>query len=103
MAKSTHRPPKKPTPINSSVALEEPPPDIQAEIPPAFQPPAADDFTKSAQPVYEEVKPPPAKTLTFEQTMNKIPKADWGPLAIASATARFRDTIGEGCRRSRTS
>lgn len=81
MAKSTRRPPRKPTPINSNVAVEEPPPDFQADIPPAFQSPAAE----AAPPVHEDVQMDAArhsvKTPTFYQTINKIAKADWGPRA----------------------
>ena len=79
MAKSTSRPPRKPTPINSNIAVEDAPPDIQGAIPPAFETPVGNGFPESAKP--EEVKPPLSKNLTFYQTMNKIAKADWGPRA----------------------
>src|ERR1035441_372331 len=79
MAKSLSQPPRKPTPINSNIAVEDAPPDIQGAIPPAFETPVGNGFPESAKP--EEVKPPLSKNLTFYQTMNKIAKADWGPRA----------------------
>jgi hypothetical protein len=79
MAKSTTRPPRKPTPISSNTAVEETLPDIQDAIPPAFEPPAAAEAAAESTAPRQEVKPP--KTPTFYQTINKIPKADWGPRA----------------------
>ena len=74
MARSTRRPPQKPTPIDSNVILDEQPPDIQADIPPEFQP-------SGAQAASQSPPKPPAKLPTFYETMNKVAKADWGPRA----------------------
>lgn len=81
MAKSRTTPPKKPTPISlgtSTTALEEPPPEVIASEP-AEPEPQAPPATAAAPP--SDPKPAPPKTPTFFQTMNKVPKADWGPRA----------------------
>ena len=79
MAKSTSRPPKRPTPIDTSTPFDVPLSDMSAaEAPPPEQtvePPAK----PNGKPWETTVKPP--KTPTFVQTMNSVPKGDWGPRA----------------------
>src|ERR1039458_1891319 len=71
MAKSTRRPPKTPTPIDSSTPFDEPGADTSAADPPQ---PAAIEPASDAKPI-------PPKLPSFYQTMNKVAKADWGPRA----------------------
>ena len=84
MAKSTSRPPKKPTPIDSSTPFDEPPADMGAAEP---QEPAPSTVTSEepaqtqAQAVDQPQKPRASKTPTFAENMAKVAKADWGPRA----------------------
>src|SRR5271157_1144985 len=77
MAKSTSRPPKKPTPIDASTPFDEPVTDMSAaEAPPVEQ--------SAAEPTPDQPQTsPPRKrtTPTFIETINKVPKGDWGPRA----------------------
>jgi hypothetical protein len=75
MAKSTSRPPKKPTPIDASTPFDAPVDDMSAaEAPPPEQ-------TAPETPVRPNVQPKTPKTPTFSQTMNSVPKGDWGARA----------------------
>jgi hypothetical protein len=71
MAKTTSRPPKRPTPIDSNTAVLDTPFDIDPPkpTPPPTQLPEA------------EKKPEPPRLPSFYQTMNKIQKVDWGARA----------------------
>jgi hypothetical protein len=77
MAKSTSRPPKLPTPIDTSTPFDAPVSDMgAAEAPPpeqAEEPPAK--LNGQHRPGLT------TKTPTFIQTMNSVPKGDWGPRA----------------------
>ena len=77
MAKSTSRPPKKPTPIDTSTPFDAPVNDMSAaEAPPPEE-------TREEPAAIPHGQPPPRtpKTPTFVQTMNSVPKGDWGPRA----------------------
>ncbi len=73
MAKTTRQNPNNPIPISSSTAVEDPPADTGA---------AETTQSETSQPAEAPAEPkPPTKTPTFTQTMNKVPKADWGARA----------------------
>lgn len=71
MAKSTARPPKKPTPIDLTTPFDSPLPDTNGAEPAQ---------TAASEPA-SDPKPAPPKLPSFYQTMNKVAKADWGPRA----------------------
>jgi hypothetical protein len=84
MAKSTSRPPKKPTPISLNTPFDGPPDDTSAAEP-------QETDLSSATPE-ESAEPPTARPpisnpvttrgpKTFIQTMNTVPKGDWGARA----------------------
>ena len=80
MAKSTTRPPKKPTPIDASTPFDAPVPDMgSAEAPPPEQI-MEERLTPQERPSIPK-NGPTTKTPTFVQTMNSVPKGDWGPRA----------------------
>src|ERR1035437_7585278 len=74
MAKSTSRPPRKPTPIDTSTPFDAPEADMSAaEAPPPEQ--------AASEPAKPNGQPKTPKVPTFIQTMNSVPKGDWGPRA----------------------
>src|ERR1035437_4303140 len=90
MAKSTSRPPKRPTPIDTSTPFDVPLTDMSAaEAPPPEQveePPAKLSdlgvLGEGAKQWQEQYRPGPTRKIpTFVQTMNSVPKGDWGPRA----------------------
>jgi hypothetical protein len=77
MAKSTSRPPKKPTPIDASTPFDEPATDMSAAE-------ASPEEQSAAEPAPDPPQTVPQRkrnTPTFIETMNKVPKGDWGPRA----------------------
>src|ERR1035441_114907 len=82
MAKSTSRPPRKPTPIDTSTPFDSPLTDMSAaEASPPEQ--TAEESAPTPKPNGQPWTGPAktTKTPTFVQTMNSVPKGDWGPRA----------------------
>src|ERR1039457_2291229 len=84
MAKSTSKPPKKPTPIDSSMPFDEPTADMSAAEPQEIAPSpvmSENPPQTQAKAVDQTQKPRTSKTPTFAENMAKVAKADWGPRA----------------------